>query len=114
MDDVIIVTVSYWYRGKGWIDPRTQIEFKGDQKGLPITISKSKDLSGIKRSIMLNNLILLEGDLGEPGVANLEKILFCTILSHSSIVLSSAWDTPVLVCTLLCLIMVDTSIRINY
>ena len=74
MDDVIIVTVSYWYRGKGWIDPRTQIEFKGDQKGLPITISKSKDLTGIKRSIILNNLILLEGNLGEPGVANLEKI----------------------------------------
>lgn len=74
MDDVIIVTVSYWYRGKGWIDPRTQIEFKGDQKGLPITISKSKDLTGIKRSIILNNLILLEGDLGEPGLANLEKI----------------------------------------
>lgn len=74
MNDVIVVAVSYYYGGRGWTDPYTNIDFKADQKGLPVVISKDKDLTGIKRSVRLNNLLLLEGDLDTSGENNLEKI----------------------------------------
>lgn len=74
MNDVIVVAVSYYYGGRGWTDPYTNIDFKADQKGLPIVISKDKDLTGIKRSVRLNNLLLLEGELDTSGENNLEKI----------------------------------------
>lgn len=74
MNEVIVVAVSYYYGGRGWTDPYTNIDFKANQKGLPIVISKDKDLTGIKRSIRLNNLLLLEGDLDISGENSLEKI----------------------------------------
>ena len=61
----IKVAVSPHYRGNGWTDRSTGIKF--EQQGLHLrahTIdTKGKDLSGIKNSLRLNHLLLLEGKM---------------------------------------------------
>ena len=59
----IKVAVSPHYRGSGWTDRSTGIKF--EQQSLHLRVhtidTEGKDLSGIKNSLRLNHLLLLEG-----------------------------------------------------
>ena len=61
----IKVAVSPHYRGSGWTDRSTGIKF--EQQGLHLRVHsidvEDKDLSGIKNSLRLNHLLLLEGKM---------------------------------------------------
>lgn len=63
--DYVIVAVSPFYNGRGWTDQATGVDFKQSNHLRKIRIKKDKDLSGIKNSVRLNNLLLLEGDLSD-------------------------------------------------
>lgn len=64
----IKVAVSPFFRGESWIDECTGIKFEKNARGLSIyQIPESYDFTSIKRSIRLNNLMLVEGD---PSVMN--------------------------------------------
>lgn len=71
MTESILVAVSPFYNGRGWTDSATGIDFEPKASLYPKRISKEKDLSGIRNSIRLNNLLLLEGklDLSEKEVS---------------------------------------------
>ena len=77
----IKVAVSPHYRGNGWTDRSTGIKF--EQQGLHLrahTIdTEGKDLSGIKNSLRLNHLLLLDGKLpantaNKPSKINPEEL----------------------------------------
>lgn len=70
----ITVAVSYFYNGKGWTDKYTGIEFFKKDAGYPIQIPKSKNLEGIKRSLRLNTLYLIDGDLDTSGENTIDKL----------------------------------------
>lgn len=74
MSEKITVAVSYFYQGESWTDTYTKIKFKKSEAGYPIEISKIKDLTGIKRSLRLNNLVLVEGTLDTTGENSLDNI----------------------------------------
>lgn len=60
----IKVAVSPFYSGKGWTDEYTNIRFETNPRGLNVyTIPTNLDLTGINKSIRLNSLILVEGDI---------------------------------------------------
>lgn len=67
------VAVSPHYRGRGWTDRGTGIEF-GPQEDSTLntrTIDKERyeDLTGIKNSVRLNHLLVIKGEIG-PEVAD--------------------------------------------
>ena len=61
----IKVAVSPFYGGEGWTDEKTGITFQKDKSGFMSTyvIPEEADLSGIRKAIQLNALILLEGTI---------------------------------------------------
>ena len=60
----IVVSISPYYRGFGWVDAATNISFKPNHGKIErVVIDKSKNLTGIMRAIQLNQLILLEGEV---------------------------------------------------
>lgn len=63
MSKYIKVALSPFYDGIGWIDKKTGIKFVKGGLMQHYTIPVSSDLSDIKRQVMLNNLLLIEGDL---------------------------------------------------
>ncbi|MFS1019743.1 hypothetical protein ACFC9N_10575 [Enterococcus casseliflavus] len=63
MSNNIVVAVSPFYTGAGWEDSFTGIVFKPNQAYHPIQINEDQDLTGIRRSLRLNSLILLKGTL---------------------------------------------------
>lgn len=63
MSKYIKVALSPFYDGLGWIDKKTGIKFVKGGLMQHYTIPVSSDLTDIKRQVMLNNLILIEGDL---------------------------------------------------
>lgn len=64
----IKVAVSPFFRGESWTDECTGIKFEKNQRGLSIyVIPDTYNLTSIKRSIRLNNLMLVEGD---PSIMN--------------------------------------------
>lgn len=64
--DYIIVAVSPFYNGRGWTDQATGLSFEPTSTIRQIRIKKEgRNLSGIKNSVRLNNLMLLEGNLDE-------------------------------------------------
>jgi hypothetical protein len=59
----IKVAVSPFFGGKSWVDEYTGIKFEKSTHGLAIyEIPEGYDLTGIKKSLRLNNLMLVEGD----------------------------------------------------
>lgn len=93
MEEYILVAVSPFYEGRGWTDVQTGITFKPNSKIYPIRISKKLGLNGIKNSIRLNNLFLLEGTVDSPdeevAIANvnpeeLTKAQFDTLVAKIS------------------------------
>lgn len=75
LSEKITVAVSPFYSGLGWTDKYTSIEFKPSANYYPITISTNRDLTGIRRSLRLNTLVLLNGELPQPGEVLIEKEL---------------------------------------
>lgn len=67
----IKVAVSPFYGGEGWTDEKTGITFQKDKSGFMSTyiIPEGADLSGIRKAIQLNALILLEGTIEDSGTA---------------------------------------------
>jgi len=62
----IKVAVSPFYRGEGWVDEKTLITFEPNEHALNVySIPADLDLSGIKKAIQLNTLILVEGNVGD-------------------------------------------------
>lgn len=61
----IKIAVSPHYRGSGWTDRSTGIKFEeqGFQLKTYLIETEGKDLSGIKNSIRLNHLLLLDGEI---------------------------------------------------
>lgn len=74
MSNKIVVAVSPFYQGPGWVDEYTLISFKPNDNYSPIEIDKSANLSGIKRSLQLNTLVLLEGELPEAKTLSTKKL----------------------------------------
>lgn len=77
--DYVKVMLSPHYRGRGWTDEATGISFEPVQSPRPVRIPKDgKDLSGIRNSVRLNNLLLLEGEFtntpAEPTKYNPEEL----------------------------------------
>jgi hypothetical protein len=65
---LIKVAVSPFFRGESWVDECTGIKFEKNARGLSIYhIPDTYDFTSIKRSIRLNNLMLIEGD---PSIMN--------------------------------------------
>ena len=69
MQDYILVSVSPFYNGHGWTDHGTGIDFKpvDGLRAFRIDLEDNKDLRGIRNSIRINHLLLLEGELPEMG-----------------------------------------------
>ena len=69
MQDYILVSVSPFYNGHGWTDHGTGIDFKPTNglRAFRIDLKDNQDLRGIRNSIRLNHLLLLEGELPEMG-----------------------------------------------
>ena len=69
MQDYILVSVSPFYNGHGWTDHGTGIDFKpvNGLRAVQIDLKDDKDLRGIRNSIRINHLLLLEGELPEMG-----------------------------------------------
>ena len=69
MQDYIFVSVSPFYNGHGWTDHGTGIDFKpvNGLRAFRIDLKDNQDLRGIRNSIRLNHLLLLEGELPEMG-----------------------------------------------
>lgn len=62
----IKVAVSPFYGGEDWTDEATNITFSVNPRGLNVySIPANLDLSGIRRAIRLNSLILVEGNVGD-------------------------------------------------
>lgn len=64
----VVVALSPFFGGKeGFLDEVSGIHFNFGQRGelVPYDISRVKDLSGIKRAIRLNVLLLVEGSLDD-------------------------------------------------
>lgn len=58
----IRVAVSPFYGGEDWTDAATGITFKRNEHGLSVySIPEDIDLSGIRKAIRLNALMLIEG-----------------------------------------------------
>lgn len=77
----IKVAVSPHYRGNGWIDRSTDIKFEqqGPQLRAHTIDIEGKDLSGIKNSLRLNHLLLLDGKIpantaNKPSKINPEEL----------------------------------------
>lgn len=69
----VTVSVSPFYNGRGWTDQATGISFDPVENITAIRIEKeNKDLSGIRNSVRLNNLMLLKGDLNDAPEAPTE------------------------------------------
>jgi hypothetical protein len=65
----IKVAVSPFFGGKSWVDEYTGIKFEKSTYGLSIyEIPEGYNLTGIKKSLRLNNLMLVEGD---PSLNNI-------------------------------------------
>ena len=69
MSKHIEVAVSPFYNGRGWTDHGTGINFEKTTllKGHRIDLKENTNLKGIRNSIRLNHLLLLEGELPEMG-----------------------------------------------
>lgn len=62
----IKVAVSPFYGGEDWTDELTRITFEKNARGLNVySIPADLDLTGIRKAIRLNALILVEGNIGE-------------------------------------------------
>lgn len=59
----IVVAVSPFYTGLGWVDENLNMTFKPTQKLIAIRIEKNQELASIRNAIRLNHLLLLEGEL---------------------------------------------------
>lgn len=78
----IEIAVSPFYSGNGWTDRGTGIQFEpqvsGQLKTKSFNLSDKEDLTGIKNSVRLNHLILLNGDLNDvadkPNKVNPEEL----------------------------------------
>ena len=69
MSKHIEVAVSPFYNGRGWTDHGTGINFEKTSllRGHRIDLKEDTNLRGIRNSIRLNHLLLLEGELPEMG-----------------------------------------------
>jgi hypothetical protein len=68
----IKVAVSPFYRGEDWTDAGTGIHFEQNEHGVNIySIPEEADLSGVRRAIRLNTLMLIEGTIPEDVVKEL-------------------------------------------
>lgn len=76
MSKFIEVAVSPFYNGDGWTDHGTGIRFEKTTllKGFRIELKDDVNISGIRNSIRLNNLLLLQGELPENGDIKEEEI----------------------------------------
>ena len=74
MDNHIVVAVSPHYTGRGWTDEATGLVFEPSNHLQPVMIAKNRNLSGIKNSLRLNNLLLLEGKLEQLKDVDIENI----------------------------------------
>lgn len=64
----IKVALSPFFGGESWVDECTGIKFEKNPRGLNVyEIPDTYNLTSIKRSIHLNNLMLVEGD---PSIMN--------------------------------------------
>lgn len=62
----IKVAVSPFYGGEDWIDELTNITFSKNPRGLSVySIPANLDLTNIRKAIRLNNLILVEDNVGD-------------------------------------------------
>ena len=59
----IVVAVSPFYTGLGWVDENLNMTFRPTEKLIAIRIEKSQELASIRNAIRLNHLLLLEGEL---------------------------------------------------
>lgn len=59
----IVVAVSPFYTGLGWIDENLNMTFRPTEKLIAIRIEKNQELASIRNAIRLNHLLLLEGEL---------------------------------------------------
>lgn len=76
MSEHIVVAVSPFYNGRGWTDRMTGISFDPSKtiNAIRIDFDKHQDLSGIKNSIRLNNLLLLEGTIPGSEDVTIDKL----------------------------------------
>lgn len=78
----IEIAVSPFYSGNGWTDRGTGIEFEpqtsGHLKTKTFNLSDKEDLTGIKNSVRLNHLLILNGNLDnvadKPEKVNPEEL----------------------------------------
>lgn len=70
----IVVAVSPFYKGTGWTDKYTGIHFKPNASYYPIHITEDSDLRGIQRSLQLNTLYLISGDVEPSGEVSVERL----------------------------------------
>lgn len=71
MPETIKVAVSPFFGGEDWTDEKSGILFEKNPRGLTVyTIPTSFDLTGIKRAIQLNALILVEDNVGKFNEVN--------------------------------------------
>ena len=59
----IVVAVSPFYTGLGWVDENLNMTFRPTGKLIAIRIEKNQELASIRNAIRLNHLLLLEGEL---------------------------------------------------
>lgn len=59
----IVVAVSPFYTGLGWVDESLNMTFRPTEKLIAIRIEKNQELASIRNAIRLNHLLLLEGEL---------------------------------------------------
>lgn len=59
----IVVAVSPFYTGLGWVDENLNMTFRPTEKLIAIRIEKNQELASIRNAIRLNHLLLLEGEL---------------------------------------------------
>lgn len=83
--DYIVVAVSPFYTGLGWVDTNLDMTFKPTQKIIAIRIEKDKNLSGIKNAVRLNHLLLLEGELEITDDAGSEEIYETTLADEDKL-----------------------------
>lgn len=72
----IKVIVSPFYGGEEWLDEATNITFKQNRTGYAeiYTVPEGKDLSGIRKAINLNALVLVEGTLSDLAKVEAPKV----------------------------------------
>ena len=69
----IVVAVSPFYTGLGWVDENLNMTFRPTEKLIAIRIEKNQELASIRNAIRLNHLLLLEGELDLSQEDELEE-----------------------------------------